>query len=163
MSTQPVNPSSLTQANYAQMIIENGLVPQANLETQNSLLAFNNAVATATQEGIAPPTSYTAYSVDENLVLALMGVSGTVPAGKTWNDVIVATTVTPPPPPSQTITIPAGFPIGPLQRGNQYMALDVAPLPVFPNGATFTNSQGTFVKVIVSTPFGNSQWWQLQS
>jgi hypothetical protein len=52
---------------------------------------------------------------------------------------------------------PAGNdPVGLQSIGNIYFSV---PGETYPNGATFTDSRGTFQKSIVMTPFGRSSYW----
>jgi|ERR1700722_10507269 hypothetical protein len=62
------------------------------------------------------------------------------------------------PPPQPTPQTPSGSdPVGLQSIGNIYLSV---PGETYPDGATFTDSRGTFQKNIVVTPFGRSSYWE---
>jgi hypothetical protein len=62
------------------------------------------------------------------------------------------------PPPQPAPQTPSGSdPVGLLSIGNIYLSV---PGETYPDGATFTDSRGTFQKHIVVTPFGRSSYWE---
>jgi hypothetical protein len=73
---------------------------------------------------------------------------------------VTAAAITPPAPP---VTPAPNDPVGPPQGVNnaagQPMFYTVAG-DTLPNGAVFTDTRGTFVKVIVQTPFGGEAYWE---
>jgi hypothetical protein len=158
MGTVPATNAATPMAQLIQNAITNCYEPWAAAENQTNLLDFNNAVAAAKKNGTAPPTSYQVWTVNVALVSALMMGTDTTPGD--WMKVFTISTFTPPPPTPVPPAIPTGFPVGPQARGNTYLALDVAPLPVFPDGSPFADARGQFVKHLIAGPFGNSSWWE---
>ena len=61
-----------------------------------------------------------------------------------------------PPAPPPSSSAPAD-PVGGLNFGNIYLT---APGDQAPDGATVTNSRGTFTKHVALTPFGRNSWWE---
>jgi hypothetical protein len=62
------------------------------------------------------------------------------------------------PPPQPTPQTPSGSdPVGLQSVGEIYLSV---PGETYPNGATFTDSRGTFQKHVVVTPFGRSSYWE---
>jgi len=64
------------------------------------------------------------------------------------------------PPPPATPTPAPSDPVGVQTIGNIYTPV---PGDNYPNGATFTDSRGTFQKVVILTPFGRVSYWELIS
>jgi len=65
------------------------------------------------------------------------------------------------PTPQPTPQTPApSDPVGVQTIGNIYTSV---PGDTYPNGATFTDTRGTFQKVIIVTPFGRTAYWQMIS
>ncbi|MGP0070685.1 MAG: hypothetical protein ACLPWF_01960 [Bryobacteraceae bacterium] len=65
------------------------------------------------------------------------------------------------PPPQPTPQTPSGTdPVGLQSFGNIYLSV---PGENYQNGATFTDSRGTFQKVIIVTPFGRTAYWEMIS
>jgi hypothetical protein len=63
---------------------------------------------------------------------------------------------TPPPPPTP-LTPASDDPVGLQAVGNIYLSVRGE---TYQNGATFTDSRGTFQKHLVATPFGLNAYWQ---
>jgi hypothetical protein len=62
------------------------------------------------------------------------------------------------PPPQPTPQTPSGSdPVGLQSIGTIYLSV---PGETYPNGATFTDSRGTFQKHMVVTPFGRNAYWE---
>jgi hypothetical protein len=62
------------------------------------------------------------------------------------------------PPPQPTPQSPVEDPVGMQSIGDIYLSV---PGETYPNGATFTDSRGTFEKHLVVTPFGLNAYWEL--
>lgn len=143
-------------------LIQNAIVncyePWAAAQTHTNLLDFNNAVAASKAGGPPAPSSYKVWSVNVAMVTALM--SGTDLNPDDWAKVFDVTDYVPPVAPPAPLVFPVGYPVGPLSAGNLYLAYDVAPLPVFPDAAVFGDARGTFLKHLVTTPFGKSSYWE---
>ena len=60
------------------------------------------------------------------------------------------------PAPAPTIPTPAD-PVGAQSVGDIYLSV---PGDTYPDGATYTDSRGTFQKHVVVTPFGRSAYWE---
>lgn len=65
-----------------------------------------------------------------------------------------------PPAPSTPTTPAPSDPVGVQTIGNIYTPV---PGDDYPNGATYTDSRGTFQKVVIVTPFGRVSYWELIS
>lgn len=64
-------------------------------------------------------------------------------------------------PPAPVVTVaPSADPVGSLSFGTMYLTV---PGDTRGNGATFTDSRGTFTKTVIATPFGNEAYWTLTS
>jgi len=96
--------------------------------------------------------------------VAQPGVVAYNPLDPPAGSIIVSTNIadyppfTPPvQPPPQT---PSSDPVGLQSIGDIYLTV---PGETYPNGATFTDSRGTFQKNVVVTPFGRNSYWVLIS
>jgi len=158
------NPATLTQSDYLAGII-GSLKAEALLMTENSLLAFSNALA----YGPTPkPTGYFTTSVNVPLVTALF--NGTDQNPGDWNNVFIQTWFVPPPAPVAPIVFPQGYPVGPETKPGSgiYVALDVGNLPQFPDGSQWTvmaavpggAPAGGYTKRMNPTPFGDEPYWK---
>jgi hypothetical protein len=65
-----------------------------------------------------------------------------------------------PPVPPTAPTPPPADPVGVQSIGNIYTPV---PGDTYPNGATYTDSRGTFQKVVILTPFGRVSYWEMIS
>lgn len=164
MSTAPVpaNSDATPMSQLIQSAIDNMYTPWAAETTESNKLAFDNAVAASKAGGPPAPTSYNVVTVNVTAVTAAFeNVAQGKPAD--FTQVFTETPFAPPPVVPPPPTIPAGFPIGQQARENIYLALDVAPLPAFPDGTPYSDSRGSFVKRVVPEAIGVGSYWVKQS
>jgi hypothetical protein len=160
MSSSPIPATSdaTPMSQLIQSAIQNMYQPWAAETTESNKLAYDNAIAAAKAGGPPAPTTYNVVTVD---VAAVTAAFDNIAQGKPgdFSQVFISTPYAPPPAVPPPAVIPAGFPIGSQARGNIYLALDVAPLPVFPDGTPFSDARGNFTKRIIPEGVGTGSYW----
>ena len=114
-------------------------------------------VPSALQAGLGMPGQYSEPGLNTP------GTLGPYPATPPSGSIKVSTNVADYPPfdpPAPPAPAPAENtdPVGPLSVGNLYLST-IAGL-AYPDGSTYTEARGTFLKHVVITPFGRTNYWE---